>query len=125
MSAFGNEEDQTIAEALQNEIREAAMVKQSLETEKRSLEAAIAMIDITPEIRSKIKEIAGKVRGKLRGKATFEQKRDLLDALDVQVKLTRDESGKRFFNIACAFSPSLVTIEYDTSSILWGEALIP
>ena len=101
LSAFGEEEDLIIADALQKEIKETANVVRSLSNERKSLEDKLEQIEITPEELDWIREIARKVRNRLDSGGTPEDKRFLLDILNFEATAAVTENGERCLEVRC------------------------
>lgn len=101
LSAFGEEEDQIIADALQNEIRETANMVKSFSNERKGLEDKLTQIGITPEKQDWIREVAKKVRSKLDSGGTCEDKRYLLDVLNFEATTGETENGERYLEVKC------------------------
>ncbi|MCA9953884.1 MAG: recombinase family protein [Anaerolineales bacterium] len=101
LSAFGEEEDSIIGDALQNEMRETAQMIKSLSNERKGLEDKLNQIGITSEKRDSLREIARKVRTKLDNGGTYEDKRYLLDVLNFEAITGETEYGERYLEVKC------------------------
>jgi site-specific DNA recombinase len=103
------EEDEVILDTLRTEIEIASKQRNALEVEVKELESYLSSVEISPDIQERVIELAAQVRDRLPN-ATFEDKRFLLDALDVKVTLNW-EDDKRWINVSCAipaFSSEIV-----------------
>ena len=99
--AFAEAEDDTTAEAFKAELKRAARQKDALATERDALAAELEQGEVSPEARASIMNLANEIQEQVRG-ASFRQKRKILEALDVQVRLVRTEEG-RALRVTCGF----------------------
>jgi hypothetical protein len=111
VDAFSDETNTIVATALRAQMKEASQQKGALQVERNELAAEIEQTEIAPETYAAILKKAAKIRSRL-NKATFEDKRYLLDALDVRVTLRDDKQG-RWLDLTCGFETT--NIELRTS----------
>lgn len=98
-SAFADEKDDLIAAALRDEMRAASRVCDALKVERDALRAEVVQGELTEAERLQIKELAAEVRQRLEA-PTLEQKRALIDLLDVRVKPVSSD-GKQCLQVTC------------------------
>jgi site-specific DNA recombinase len=108
VEAFSDETDSTVAKALRAQMKEASQQRDALQTEYNALASEIEQTEIAPETYATILKKAAKVRARL-DKATFENKRYLLDALDVRVTLRDDKKG-RWLDVSCGFETTNIEL---------------
>ena len=84
--AFADEPDETVASAVQGQMKQAGRERSALAVERDALAADVAAGELTEADIATIKAMAAGIRRRMRG-PTFDQKRELLNLLDVQVKL--------------------------------------
>ncbi len=120
MTGFGDEDNLTIAAALKNEIENTAQLKDSLERQQDTLLAEIANSEITPQQREEIKAIARRVRSKLEKGGNDDDKRALIEALDVQAKLIHKDNGRRI-KITCGLGGNVGAFCIDNTSHLQSD----
>jgi site-specific DNA recombinase len=99
--AFADAENDTTAEAFKAELKRAAREKNALATERDTLAAELEQVEVSPEVKASIMKLANEIQEQVRS-APFEQKRKLLEALDVQVQLVRTDDG-RALRVTCGF----------------------
>jgi site-specific DNA recombinase len=99
--AFADAEDDTTAEAFKAELKRSAREKDTLAAERGMLAAELEQGEISPEVKTSIMNLAQEIQKQVRV-ASFEQKRKLLEALDVQVRLVRTDKG-RALRVTCGF----------------------
>lgn len=116
VSAFGDAEDETIANAMKEQISIAVSQKDGLLREQTELELKIANIEITPETRKQIKDLAQKVRHKL-PTASAKDKQRLFDALGLKGELVHLENGDLAIEVSCILDSDSFCIENQTSSL--------
>lgn len=111
MTAFGDEDTPTIADALRRELKQTASLKESLERQKLALQNKIANADITPEMRDEIKALAEKVKKRISDGGTKENKLELVEALNVQAELVSVSGGeRRKIKLTCGLGNDVHTI---------------
>jgi len=114
--AFAEADDETTAEVFKDELKRVTREKKALLTERDVLKAEIEQGAVTPEVKAAILSQVEKMRLKFKD-ATFEQKRELLEALEVQVRLVRKEQG-RALKVTCAFDVEGEELEIEAPSSL-------
>jgi phenylalanyl-tRNA synthetase alpha subunit len=112
--AFEDEQDETINETLQDRIKKLSLQKKSLIQERQSVRSEIEQRELTPHEVQSIKSRAEQIHGRLSAELTVQQKRSILEILDVDVKLRQDEIG-RWLDITCGFLPDTESIEFSSS----------
>ena len=100
MSAFGDEDDETILESLHREIKQIAELKKSLERQKAGLETKIATARITPSVENQIKAQASELRHRIENGGTAENRQYVIEMLNVQAKLIEKSDGS-YLGITC------------------------
>lgn len=100
VAAFGDAHDPVVAEALRAQVDEKAALKDSLERERAGLAARLAAVAITPAQAGEIRALALEI-GRNLERATYEQKRQLLERLQLEVRLIRKEDGRRALEAEC------------------------
>jgi ATPase subunit of ABC transporter with duplicated ATPase domains len=117
MTAFGDEEEPTIAKALEREIKKIAELKSSLERQKADLESKIATAKVTPSVRKKIIASADEVRKRLENGGTSENKVSVIEALNVRAQLV-EENGKQKIKLTCGLGtrPKFISINDHSSA---------
>jgi site-specific DNA recombinase len=103
VSAFGEEEDETIAGAFQAEMQTLSKQKNNLLSERQSLELELTKLEITPDVERLIKERVYEIRKRLQD-PTYEQIRALFDALGLKVRFRDDNTG-RWLDVRCGLNP--------------------
>ena len=111
MSAFGNEEDETISEMLHREVKQIAELKKSLERQKAKLETKIATASITPSIEELIKDQAGELRYRIKNGGNGENRQDVIETLNLQAQLVEKKDGA-YLDLTCGLGdePKLIRI---------------
>jgi site-specific DNA recombinase len=110
--AYGREADEGIAETLLAQAREASRRRESLIRERERLEREIAAARFTPEDSEAVLAQVRELRRVLEREdvLTFEEKRAILEALQVEVRLAwRD--GERVLVVNCALPAWEATLE--------------
>jgi len=101
-AAFGDEKDETIAAALQAQLKQAGRERTALVSERDSLGATVTAGETTEADRETIRRLATAVRTRLID-PTFEQRRQLLNLVDVRVELEWQE-GERGVRAICGLT---------------------
>jgi hypothetical protein len=114
MIAFEDEQDETITETLQDRVKKLSLQKKSLIQERQSIQSEIEQRQLTSNEVQSVKSRAAQIRSRLFAELTIQQKRAILEILDVDVTLRRDESG-RWLDITCGFLPDSESIEFSSS----------
>ncbi|MBK8905475.1 MAG: recombinase family protein [Anaerolineaceae bacterium] len=125
LSAFGEEDDSIIRDALQNEIRETAHMIKSLGNERKGLEDKLNQTGITPEKQDWLREIARNVRSRLDNGGTYEDKRNLLDVLNFEATPGEKENGERFLEVKCWLGEDALLYTTDAGLALRQSARLP
>lgn len=117
MSAFGNEEDETISETLHREIKQIAELKKSLERQKVALETKIATARITPSMEGIIKAQACELRYRIKNGGKSESKLSVIEILNVQAQLVERSDGL-YLDVTCGIGddPKLISINGHSSA---------
>lgn len=100
VAAFGDASDPIVAEALKAQVSEKTALKDSLERERAGLVARLAAVELTPAQAAEIRALALEVGRNLAG-ASYAQKRQLLERLQLEVRLVRMEDGRRALDAEC------------------------
>ena len=100
MSAFGDEDNPVVAEALKNQIGQTVKLVESLQQERESLKARINNARISPAATDEIKAVVRQVRARLKDGGTAEDKRLLVEALHFQGKVIY-EGNTRKLRLSC------------------------
>jgi len=95
VSAFGDSEnaDEIVRATVQAEVKATSTQRDALIAERETLEAELVQGAVDEATRAKIKASAAVIRQRLTN-STFEQRRELLDLLDVRARLREDEKGR-------------------------------
>ncbi len=120
-SAYAEESDAMVSSALRTEMKAAGREREALIAERESLRAQLTQGEVTEADRQTIREVAANIQHKLSA-PTFEQMRELLNILEVQVKLEY-QNGERGLRLTCGLTltPTLSTIPTpnEVSDGLW------
>jgi hypothetical protein len=115
-AAFAEEMDDMIAAAVRDQLKDAGRERTALIAEREALQAALTEGDLSPADVEAIQILAREVTGKL-ADASFEQKRALLNLLEVNVKLVWKEN-QRWLMATCGLTlpknPTLTPTESST-----------
>ena len=98
-SAFADEKDELIAAALREEMKAASREREALVSERDRLQAEVMQGELTEAERQQVTALAAEIRNKL-SEPTFEQKRALIDLLDVRVRVLSEGNG-RWLKVTC------------------------
>lgn len=104
VAAFSEEENRTVAIALKNELSNASQLKESLQKEHETLSLKLTDTIFTPDMADEIREFAKKVKERVLN-GNFQNKRRVLELLNVKVMIQKDEDGKRRAKVTCDFFP--------------------
>jgi hypothetical protein len=110
---LGDEDNPTARKLLKDRMASEARKRDSWIVELNVLKAEIEQESITPEARAAIREMASCIRDKI-GSATYEQKRELLEILNVRVKLEYKD-GQRHLRVTCEIATDKL-IDFDRRS---------
>lgn len=110
VSAFGDEDDETVSRALQSKVKEKIQLKDSIEQERAGLKMKLGQAEFTPELRDQIIEMATKIATTLPN-GSFEKKRLLLDMVDLRVQLLPGSDGNYCMRVSCRLAPDPGLIE--------------
>ena len=113
LDAFSEEDNSSISDALQSQIRELAVFKENQKKERDALRQKVAQRGITQEFEDEVVVMVNAIRDQIRY-TTFEEKRSLLDVLEVEVHLRREEED-RFLELTMAITPETLPIAYHAS----------
>jgi site-specific DNA recombinase len=114
VNAFAEMEDPIVAKAIQEQIKWAVDQKESLINEKEGLKTEIESIDVSPQMRKTVKEIAKKIRKRLPG-ASMKDKQNLLDMIGLEGRLVHLENGELAIRLSCVFDSRIFCIEEQES----------
>jgi len=101
-TAFGNEQDEIVADALRGEMKATSRIRESLVIEADKLRAEIEHRAITEAQAQSILAQAAAIRDKLRNPTTA-QKRALFDVLDFKAVFRADDTG-RWCDVSCGLT---------------------
>jgi site-specific DNA recombinase len=101
-TAFADEADEIVAAALRSQMQAAGREREALNAERELLQAKLVQEEFTENERDEIKRLAGEIGQKL-SDPPFEQKRALLNLLDVQITLIHKDD-KRWLNVNCGLT---------------------
>lgn len=118
-------EIETVAEALQVELKLAGQQREELAEEKSILCAELGQGDLTPEDVAAIKRIAAELRAEL-ADADYQARRFLIDRLDLRLQLRRDEAG-RWMDATCgiALNSASLPLAVGISQENAGKTFVP
>lgn len=86
ISELSNFDDEVVLNAIRDKINRVTKQRDALTTEMANLESDLGQLEISEETEDQILELAAKVRDRLPG-ASYEEKRRILDILDVRIAL--------------------------------------
>jgi len=115
VKAFSEENNPDIRKAVEKEMRYTADLKASQEREREGLQGRLAQNEFSEERQQRIRDLARQFRQRL-PKGSFEGKREVLDALDVEIQVCYNEEGQRQLKISCTLGEDLVLCEYSSES---------
>lgn len=101
-AAFADEIDEIVAAALRAQMQAAGREREALNTEREMLQAKLVQEEFTETERDEIKRLAREIGEKL-SDPPFEQKRALLNLLDVQITLIHKDE-ERWLNVNCGLT---------------------
>lgn len=119
-AAFADEQDETISVAIRGQMREAGRERTALVAERDGLRAELTQSELSPTDVEAIKYVAADIRRKL-SDPTLEQRRALLNLLDVQVKLAWKDD-ERCVIVSCGLTVTLTPNEKPSADLI-GEWL--
>jgi site-specific DNA recombinase len=114
VSELGEEENETIKEAVKTRVKLLGKEIESLTGERDSLAAELAQVQVSPELEAEVLRIAAELREELDA-PDFETKRYLLDKLNVQVVFQANDTG-RWLDVKCGIIPDWESIMLHPSS---------
>lgn len=103
---------QAARDAIKAQMQALSKQRDGLERKKAQLEAELAQGELTPAQRISILTMARQVQDRL-GAATFEQKRELFDLMDLRVQLRNGEAG-RWLDLVCILPDYAGALGYST-----------
>ena len=109
----GKHTDETVLSVFRDEINEITNSRNALVSEYEILAVELEQIEITTDKREEIISFAESIRIRVEN-ASFEEKRRLMDMLDVKTILLYDEQGKRV-EVTCAIPSSNEVIKLHPS----------
>ena len=118
VNEMGNHGNDVVLGAFRNEIDILSKRLDAIMEEHNRLELELSQIDITDDPPDLILSFADSVRERF-GNASFEDKRQLLDILDVQAVINCEKEGK-WVEIKCAIPTNNVAIEVHPSRRITG-----
>lgn len=110
---FSDVEDETVVEAMQEQIKMLIAQKESLQREREELELKIENVEITPNKRQQIKALSRQVRERL-PIGNNNDKQRLLDALGLEGVLIESEGGLAI-KLSCILDADTFCIENQES----------
>jgi site-specific DNA recombinase len=114
ISELGDEESETIRDALKARLKMLDKEIESLQAEANSIKAELSHVEVSPELEAEILRIAGELREEL-GEADYETKRYLFDKLNLQV-IFQDQDGERWLDAKCGIIPDWITLRLSSGS---------
>lgn len=114
ITTLGDEEDQTIIDALKDQTRILSKQKETLNDERQRLECELSQVQLAEEVQEQIIKRVAQIRRNLE-LATYEQKRELFNTLDLHVVFYDNEEGRRL-GVSCGIAPDGVEIGLYPSS---------
>ena len=112
ISSLATVEDEFTADAIKSELGAAQKERAGLIVEGERLSGELEQKELTQEDEERLRALAAQLKQKI-DNATFEQKRYILDKLDVKVQLRRDDV-RRFLDCSCAVQLGVEVIELDS-----------
>ena len=100
ISEMGNNYDDVVLDAFRAEIDQATKNHNALKEEHINVKQDLDQVELTTDHKDQIMEFASKIRDRLED-ASFEEKRRVMDILDVQAIMHYDEQGK-WLEATCA-----------------------
>lgn len=120
-SAFAEAEDDLTADALKAQMKLSGKERDSLTATRDTLLAELTGMDLTPAKEEQLRVLVRKIRGRL-DFADFEQKRELMDLIDLRARLERDEAGLRWIHITCGLVLETGRLSVESSAVKRGRA---
>jgi site-specific DNA recombinase len=115
-AALGDEDDEIKTEALNQQLSLAAQELARLRERQAKLAGLIEQHEVSQGKIDEIRRMTAAIRRRLPGDPSTAQKRDLLDVLNVSVKLRRDEAGRRWLDLSCGIPDWAETVPADNHS---------
>jgi site-specific DNA recombinase len=112
-NAYAEAENETVAEALNAELKNAGNKLDALEDERARLLVEIDQGKLSPEEIAALKRLSAELREELQD-ASFETKRNVLDRLNFQAKLHHDDDGRKL-KVSCSLVVEPVSLSIETS----------
>ena len=112
---LANYNDAIVLDTIRREIHQSTKYREVLETEKLSIEKELSEIELTEDKEELIMDFASEIATKLTS-ASFENKRRILDLLDVQVVIFWDVKPRRI-KVSCALRGEDTEIELHPSRV--------
>jgi hypothetical protein len=109
----GGYDDELLVGAFRRELNNAAREKKLLQAEKERISQELKEAEMSPAIQDQVKELVEKYRKRLPN-ASFEDKRFILDVLDVKVVFQFD-GKKRWLEVSCGLPGSEEVIALPSS----------
>ena len=103
VNEISNHDDETLLDVFRQEINMTAKAKEALITERDELENALSQVEITANQKKQLQAFANSIRDGL-DNATFNEKRRIMDILDLRAVMIYDDRGKRV-EVSCAIPP--------------------
>ena len=95
--AIARADDETVVRAIEEQLKATSRERAALRAERDILAADVASHALTADDEAVIISLAEKIRQQLSSQPTFEEKRKLLDLLDVRVKLQHNADQRELY----------------------------
>ena len=100
VTELSKNDDEIVLTAIREQIRTVSQNRESLDSECGRLENELSQLEISEEMEDQIKALAAKVRDRLPG-ASYEEKKRILDMLDVRVNLHLENQDDKYIEVNC------------------------
>jgi site-specific DNA recombinase len=117
VNSLADEEDGTLADAIKAQLKVYTAQKDSFEEERKNIESELAKQSVSAEFEHRILERVHNIRHKM-ANPTFEQKREVLDGINVRVIFYDDDEGRRLW-ATCGIKPEGDVITLPSSPRWW------
>ncbi|MCA1554290.1 MAG: recombinase family protein [Chloroflexi bacterium] len=98
-AVIADTDDEASLDALRAELKVAGKTRDALMAERETIRAELAHGELTEADRARIMALASVIRARLGDEPTFEQKRELLELLDLRAELCESAKGRALFVI--------------------------
>jgi len=110
INGLADEEDKTLAEAIKAQLKIFTKQKDLFDEERRTIETELANQSIPVDFEQQIIEWTHDIRKKM-ANPTFQQKREILDKLDVRAVFYDNDAGRRIW-VTCGIKPEGDSIRF-------------